>query len=203
MSVRTFIGKNTKEYAEADFRTTYEGCVLQQYERNGYDDSDFMAIVWDEPTESIKEVTWGTTRGWTYLNSCVVDFTPDVLEKAQKVRYEQMVKANVAAATINARKPMVDRRCRVTRGRKVPQGTEGTVFWVGTDRYASSRWSTVYRAGLRTDANEKFFVPLDYLEVCFPHLYEMSEEDIRQALGSPDRIFNFYRSTPGFVNMVG
>src|SRR5262245_8797785 len=63
---------------------SYEGAVLQTWENNGYDDSDFLAAVWDEDTQKVKSVTYATTRGWTYHNGASVDATNDVLAKAKK-----------------------------------------------------------------------------------------------------------------------
>ena len=40
----------------------YKGCVISLWERNGYNDSDFYASVWDEETKSIKEYEYDTTR---------------------------------------------------------------------------------------------------------------------------------------------
>lgn len=48
----------------------------------------------------------------------------------------------------------------VTRGRKVPQGTTGEVFWVGEDRFNEGS----YRVGLKTPEGEKVFVAAHYVE---------------------------------------
>lgn len=55
------------------YETTYEGAVLDVYERNGYDDSDFYAIVWDAEKGQIEHVMYATTRGWTYCNGASID----------------------------------------------------------------------------------------------------------------------------------
>lgn len=62
--------------------TSYEGVVLSLHERNGYDDSDFYAMVWDEETGRVKSVEYATTRGWTYHNGASVDATDEVRAKA-------------------------------------------------------------------------------------------------------------------------
>ena len=41
-----------------DRQISYEGAVLATYERNGYNDSDFIAVVWTG--DSIKHVEYGT-----------------------------------------------------------------------------------------------------------------------------------------------
>jgi hypothetical protein len=50
-------------------------------------------------------------------------------------------------------------RVRVTRGRKVPQGTEGIVFWHN---------ELEGRAGVMTDAGDKVFVDAAYLTALVP-----------------------------------
>jgi hypothetical protein len=58
---------------------------------------------------------------------------------------------------------------RVVRGRKVPKGTEGKVFWIGADKYARTYsygpFSTQpMRVGIETEHGKKLFVSLDYVE---------------------------------------
>ncbi|MFD7835663.1 hypothetical protein [Streptomyces sp. NPDC059761] len=60
----------------------FEGAVLRLRERNGYDDSDWYALVWDEEQQKTREVFYATTRGWTYHNGASIDATHDVIEKA-------------------------------------------------------------------------------------------------------------------------
>jgi hypothetical protein len=87
---------------------TYAGAVLDTYERNGYDDSDFYAIVWDDPTQSIKTVEYATTRGWTYANSAKVDATAEVTAKAKAERVKsltQQLRLNSESEAKIIRKP--------------------------------------------------------------------------------------------------
>ena len=56
-----------------DSQKSYEGCVIRTGELNGYDDSDFYALVWDHENGQTKQVTYGTTRFWTYHNYAEVD----------------------------------------------------------------------------------------------------------------------------------
>lgn len=63
--------------------TEYEGCVLKEWENNGYDDSDFYCSYWDEEAQEIKTTIFASTRGWSY--PCLatrVDATPEVRAKA-------------------------------------------------------------------------------------------------------------------------
>lgn len=120
---------------------SYEGCVLETREQNGYDDSDFYAIVWDEASESVTHVTYATTRGWTYLNGASVDATDENQAKARKalaaktlplILSDEQGRQNEDAASI-VRGDMVFVSNR--RARKVEFGRSGSVVWVGTCRY--------------------------------------------------------------------
>lgn len=109
------------------FIVEYDGAVLDVYERNGYQDSDFFAIVWDEESQSVKDVEYATTRGWTYLNGANVDATDEVKAKAAaywRARHRQSVKLGAKREADGIR---VGVRARVVRGRKAPKGFEGTV----------------------------------------------------------------------------
>lgn len=62
---------------------THVGLCLWEREANYYDDSDFFMSVWDEESQSIKEIMFATTRGWSY--PCMgsrPDATPEVKAKA-------------------------------------------------------------------------------------------------------------------------
>lgn len=48
---------------------------------------------------------------------------------------------------------------RVVKGRKVPVGTKGEVFWLGEDKYGNG-----YRVGFQTPAGEKHFTSLANVE---------------------------------------
>lgn len=62
--------------------STFECCCIKERERNTYHDSDFYMTVWDEESQSAKEIMFATTRGWTYpALASKVDATPEVLEK--------------------------------------------------------------------------------------------------------------------------
>ena len=58
----------------------YEGCVLDWYEHNGYDDSDWYAICWNEEKQTIDKVLFNTTR-CACSGRAEIDATPEVLRK--------------------------------------------------------------------------------------------------------------------------
>ena len=133
--------------------TTYIGLVLAVGERNGYDDSDFYATVWNPTTKSPFNVEYGTTRAWTYPNHAEVDATPEVIAAYNEYRRVQADKAQVEFLKEEAKKPGKGKKVRVVRGRKVAIGTEGVIFWMGGVRgYSASKW---------TSKSEKIGIALD------------------------------------------
>lgn len=111
----------------------YEGAVLGTWEHNGSEDSDFYALVWDG--EGLRSIEYATTRGWTYHNGAVADATAEVREAARAALIERDIKAWAEATAIDAATVTKGKTVRVTKGRKVPIGTEGEVFWLGENRY--------------------------------------------------------------------
>lgn len=134
---------------------TYGGRVLETYERNGYDDSDFCALVWDDETATVRTVTYASTRGWTYHNGATVDATPDVIMASRHWAAErwqaEMIRREESART----QPTKGREVRslTTRGKNV--GVMGVVMWHGPDQYRSSKWQTLYRVGIKVSGEEK------------------------------------------------
>lgn len=57
------------------------GATIRLEERNGYSDSDFYAIVWDEETQTVKKIMYDTTR-FGGSGSAEVDVTSENLKKA-------------------------------------------------------------------------------------------------------------------------
>lgn len=119
----------------------YKGCVLVVRERNYHDDSDFYAVVWDEETYRLKDVEYATTRGWTYPNHADVDATAETLEKAQAYMRAYGYSRLKTAAEAEARQVAKDKRVRVIKGRKVPLGTEGVVFYTREETYGRGQYA--------------------------------------------------------------
>jgi len=193
MAISTFIhdktkGKDFPGYGVHGYHeTSYEGAVLSTGEVNGYDDSDFFATVWDEASGSIKRVEYATTRGWTYLNGAAVDATPEVREKAAKFYAALALAANLSKAAATARKPEIGKRVKVVKGRNVPKGTEGDIFWVGegryfgpVPRYRTGAWSTAAprRLGIRDDAGTTHWTAETNVEVTNPEEFLPDYADI-------------------------
>lgn len=127
----------------------YAGTVLATYERNGYNDSDFYAIVWTG--DDFKHIEYASTRGWTYHNGAKVDATPEVIAAAEVRLVEILTDRWIDQARQEAEAPAIDRTVRVTRGKLT--GTTGVVRWIGENR---SRWAVTPRVGIKVGDNRKY-----------------------------------------------
>jgi hypothetical protein len=163
MAIRIYFGSNPETDTGEDFYSvTYKERVLYRGEHNYYDDSDFYAIVWDDKQGKPVEVTYATTRGWTYNNSATVDATPyivalwDAYKATQRAEYEATLAAKEAAT------PSEGKTVRVVHGRKVPIGTVGEVFWYGVRSYHGNE---VTRVGLKCADGSKVFTSAGNVEV--------------------------------------
>ncbi len=172
MSVRMWSGRNwDADTGPEHYRETWVGAVLATVEHNYHDDSDFAAIVWDAAKGEPREVEYATTRFSTYRNSATVDATDEVRAAYAAWKAERARKAAEDAAAIEAEVPRVGRHVKVVKGRKVPLGTEGTVFWYGVDRYARTSYRAFddgrfgYRVGFKTDGGDKWFTSATNVEV--------------------------------------
>lgn len=73
---------------------TYVGKCLIDREINGYNDSDFTMLVWDEKEERPRTITFASTRGWSYpAYGSYVDATPEVREKYHAYLDQQAAEA--------------------------------------------------------------------------------------------------------------
>lgn len=136
MAIHMFKSLEADNKTVKEWNVTYEGRVLFDGERNGYDDSDFYAIVWDEEAGEMRNITYASTRGWSYPNNAVVDFTEEKEPEAWaamiavlKPKFEAEARADLLEAN---KVPKVGDEVRVVHGPGID--TVGTVFWVGTNR---------------------------------------------------------------------
>jgi hypothetical protein len=169
---------------------THIGQVIAKREQNLYDDSDFLALVWEPDASEPRWIEYASTRYHSYSNHAEVDAPAEL-----RCRYEahQATVAQESCATkqrCDAATPTKGKRVRVTRGRKIPRGTEGVVFWYGQQTEfgafyrngykaaARDRRNLVnslappadgikdgYRVGLKTDAGEKMFTAATNVDV--------------------------------------
>jgi len=129
-----------KCYAEPPkyLMTTYVGKCLFEREENGYHDSYFYMTVWDEDTQSPKEVCFGATAYGGWVNP-TTDATDEVKAKYEAYITEKRRQYDAMEALRRAKTPEKGKVCKVVKGRKVPIGTIGVVFWFGPERYSNGR----------------------------------------------------------------
>ena len=132
--------------------TTHIGVVLECREYNGRDDSDFYAIVWNDEKECTERVEYATTRGWTYPNGASVDATPEVVAKWEAWSRKCQEARRVAYEAQEAATPTHGKTVKVVKGRKVPIGTVGEVYWSGKCQYSGN-----LRLGIRLTNGDKVF----------------------------------------------
>ncbi len=141
----------------------YVGCVLSTYERNGYNDSDWYAVCWDEQKQAVVEVEYDTTRAGG--GGCAkIDATEETLRKVY--RWYKNIGRSLFDDHTNpetAKKVRKGDTVKVIRGRKVKKGTVGEVFWLGT-RYNQYSRCEEDRVGIEVDG-ERMFLNADYVEV--------------------------------------
>lgn len=178
-----------EEYPASHFywtKETHVGHVLSEYERNGYDDSDFYATYWDAEKGEPVTVQFATTRGWTYpLLATRVDATPEVRAAYDAWRAVKLEEQRVAAAAKEAATPRIGKTVEVTvpvtRGKsKCAAGERGEVFWLGKDgfargdRYSSPMQRSImnaidplrdFRVGLKLADGRKVFLPIGSVKV--------------------------------------
>lgn len=140
-------------------KETYVGRVLETYEENGYNDSDFYAIVWDDETESILHKQFATTRFYSNGYGAKIDATPEIIEKATAERKARFLKSAIEADEETAKTVAKGKMVEINRGRK-NRGIIGEVFWVGNPEkfsyYAKEHRSVGIKLDDERDDNGKF-----------------------------------------------
>jgi ribosomal protein S12 len=156
--------------------TSYVGRVVSLRERNGYDDSDFYATVWDDTTDSPKEIEYASTRGWTYPNGATVDAPEEIKAKYAAWKRQKAIEATLRdnrekAATVAENKP-----CKVVKGRKIARGLVVNVLRVMPSQF--NKYDKVARVQLPD--GKLVWTNVNNLEVANPEQYELSLEEITQ-----------------------
>lgn len=140
-------------------KESYVGRVLETYEENGYNDSDFYAIVWDDETESIIHKQYATTRFYSNGYGAKIDATPEVIEKATAERKARFLKSAIEKDEETAKTVAKGKMVEINRGRK-NRGIIGEVFWVGNpdkfSYYAKEHRSVGIKLDDERDDNGKF-----------------------------------------------
>ena len=123
------------------FVQTHVGLVVNLYERNGYSDSDFFAVVINPETLETKDICYATTRGWTYNNGASIDAPAELIQRWQDKKDAARIAAALAAQAADevakAQIPYCGNRVAVVSKRsKLPCGMVGTVIYFERSAYA-------------------------------------------------------------------
>lgn len=123
----------TDEQRTVILRTTYVGATLHKYERNGRDDSDFYAIIWDG--EKITQTEYASTRGWTYDNNAIVDATPEVIDAAEAWLANWLFERMLIEAKYAYSDPTIGKTAKslMKSGSKV--NIQGIIKWRGANKF--------------------------------------------------------------------
>ena len=135
------------------------GKVLETYEENGYNDSDFYAVVWDDEQNCLLHKQYSTTRFYSNGYGAKVDATQQVIAKATAERKARFLESAMEADEETAKKVAKGKMVEINRGRK-NRGVIGEVFWVGNAEkfsyYAKEHRSVGIKLNNEKDDNGKF-----------------------------------------------
>lgn len=185
-------------------KTSFAGCVLGEYERNGRDDSDFYAIVWDEDKREVRSFEYNSTR-YAGGGSATVDATPEVIAKSREFYRPRIRSLFLSRAMADAKQLRKDDHVVVVKGRKVPKGTTGIVFWIGESSSFGYGQKASLRIGVRRDDGDpNFFIESTNLEVAESvwHSRMKSDADIERDVDSYISQDNWYSITEGTFYMA-
>lgn len=149
-----------------DNETKYVGATLATFERNGYDDSDFLAIVWDAENGTTDVTLYDTTR-FAGGGSATVDATEDVQCAARAHLAAKIAELNVADAYADAIVPVKGDEVRSLTTRGKNKGVVGIVKWIGDDKFNYNRYSATQPkvVGIKVEGEEKLrYLPLERVE---------------------------------------
>lgn len=138
---------------------THKGLVLALREENGYDDSDFYAVVWDASEGRPRDVLYASTRAWTYSNGATVDATAAVRAAYDAYLRRQAVERAQALTEREQRTVRKGKTVRVVGGVKVPVGLVGTCHWIGEGYRGRTR------VGLTTADGTAYWTDVKNVEV--------------------------------------
>ena len=169
MTVLVHLGKGSEPQ--------FVGATLGHFERNGYHDSDFFAIVWDDVAGCVREIEYLTTRFGSW-GSATVDATAEVLARAEAWLADATERALTAEFEADAVLPKIGRRVKslTTRGKNA--GIEGVVERDEPNRYRSAprggynadmmHLPHMRRYAVRTDAGALAWMDGDRIAVITP-----------------------------------
>jgi hypothetical protein len=145
----------------ADGRITHVGLVLgyggESY-NSSMDVSSFFVIVWSVEKHDSERVYYGSNWDANSLGSYTVDATPEVRSAYDALEAKRAEDRRIADDLREYNRVDKGKTVKVVRGRKVPKGTSGLVFWVGSNQWGES-------CGFITATGDKHFTALTNVEV--------------------------------------
>ena len=188
---------------------TYYGSVLAITENNGYNDSDFFAIVWDEEDQSVKSISDGTTRFAAPAKYHKADASPEVRAKADNwlrtVHLPPLAKQSLIKQRTSLANLQFGEQVAIVKGRKYPVGTKGEVFGVYDNQfyrdYSRKGWAIQIKrfdpksknVGIRLSDGSRIFTSLanvERLSIAIPTENEIAREANSLASRGVQSIFS-------------
>ena len=176
-------------------KVSHVGSTLYTYERNGYHDSDFYAVVYNQGTDTLEHVEFASTRHNSDGCFAKVDALPEIAEAAHKLMTEENFKALVEREKANRQQVQISSKVKVVKGRTA-KGNVGFVFWIGarqrfgakevrkigirySDKMVDGKWADVdfvYMHNVEVSGWEKDFPSV--------YLHKVANSQSRDRLGS-------------------
>jgi hypothetical protein len=159
---------------------THIGLCLEDYERNGRDDSDWYMIVWNPTEKKTEHIEFASTRGWSYpCYGSKPDATDETKAAATEYARACYLSSLFSKNRTTARTPVHGRAVKVVKGYtnkgvKVAVGTEGDIFWTGeSQNFSGSRWFRPEpMIGFRALDGTRTFTKAANVEVLNPEQFE-------------------------------
>lgn len=137
----------------------------------GDGDNTYYAVVWDEGRNETRSV-----GGWwshsDMMKSVTVDATPEVVAKyndyrarVAAVKAADDARSRAARDAEEAAKPKAGKVVKVGKGRKVPKGTTGEVFWYGAGKSYTGYGRGPMRVGFKDAAGNTHWTDANNVEV--------------------------------------
>lgn len=170
----------------------YVGCVYNLGEHNYYNDSDFYAEYLDFENGMLGYVEYDTTRfgggGYATKDLSFEKLNEWWSSKAKSVRIEIIKEDLLRWANQVSR----GKRVVVSRGRKVPHGIEGEVFWlkeVNYDPY-NRPWGKETRIGIKDDSGNVYWTYAKNVDVIAPEQFVTEELILAKLKSFYDSLFD-------------
>ena len=118
----------------------------------------------------------GGTGGWKQPHYCQATDEQAAEYQARLQQTKDQLKALEDAAIANG-EIVVGQIVKVYRGRKVPQGTIGTVFWIAEQEDAFG----CYKIGIKDEAGNKHFTAINNVDYYFDGADALNEARVAEA----------------------